>query len=403
MLSEPTLTNWGGFIGFLPYNDHWYHSRRLMRPWLSKKTTEDFHSCQSTQTRALLRQLLAASKYLRKSEELEAELYGATATTLARYIYGYEKKHPGDPLLGDLKEATNNFLTASLPSNFFVNIFPSLMHVPSWFPGAGWKRTAQEWRKQQEAAVTAAFEWTKAQMSEGTCEPSVVSSLLNESKELGPGIKESEDHIKQLAVSLFIAGPDTIVSTMMIFITAMLLFPEVQRRAQQEVDSVLNIDQLPTLADQIRLEYVGRVVEEVLRWRPIAPLGGPHATSQDDTYRDLDIPKGATVAITRDEDIYEDPDSFNPDRFLDPTVPTPPVFGFGRRACPGQHYAKASLFLQISSILATFDIVCEKNDNGFDINPTLESADQVPYHTKPFQVKLVPRSVPRIALLEVEE
>ena len=53
----------------------------------------------------------------------------------------------------------------------------------------------------------------------------------------------------------------------------MVLHPEVQRKAQAEVDRVIGGDRLPTLADQPNLPYVDALVQEVLRWNPAGPLG----------------------------------------------------------------------------------------------------------------------------------
>lgn len=53
----------------------------------------------------------------------------------------------------------------------------------------------------------------------------------------------------------------------------MMLFPEVQRKAQAEVDAVVGCDRLPRIADRDALPYVGAVLKEVLRWRPVVPLG----------------------------------------------------------------------------------------------------------------------------------
>ncbi|QRV88350.1 cytochrome P450 family protein [Ceratobasidium sp. AG-Ba] len=402
MLAEPSLTNWGGFVGFLNYNSRWQKSRRLMHPWLHKKAVEELHSTEPLQTRLLIRRLILSSGDLTTSEGLEAEFYIALSATLAHYVYGYTTDtSTKDPMISELKLATNNFITAALPANFLVNVFPSLASVPGWLPGAGWKRTANLWREQQERAVDSAYQWTKTQMAQGTNKTSIVSSLLSHASDLGLSAEEADSYIKQLAITLFVAGPDTITSTLLIFVLAMLRYPEVQKRAQLEIDAVVDLDRLPSLEDRPNLEYVERLVEEVLRWRPIAPLGVPHATSEDDVYGGYHIPKGAMLmrtyrAITRDEEVYKAPENFDPDRYLDPRVPCPPTFGFGRRACPGLHYAKTSLFLTISSILATFDITCVKDGEGSDIMPTLESANQVPYHPKPFRVNLVPRLASRV-------
>lgn len=53
----------------------------------------------------------------------------------------------------------------------------------------------------------------------------------------------------------------------------MTLHPEVVRRAQSEIDAVVGRDRVPSFEDQPRLPYVMAVAKEVLRWRPVAPLG----------------------------------------------------------------------------------------------------------------------------------
>ena len=53
----------------------------------------------------------------------------------------------------------------------------------------------------------------------------------------------------------------------------MTLYPEIQRRAQAEIDAVVGPDRLPCLDDRPNLSYVEAVVKETLRWNPVAPLG----------------------------------------------------------------------------------------------------------------------------------
>lgn len=60
---------------------------------------------------------------------------------------------------------------------------------------------------------------------------------------------------------------------MMTFFLMMVLNPEVSRRAQAELDSVVGTDRLPVFDDQYRLPYVNALIKEVLRWHPPLPLG----------------------------------------------------------------------------------------------------------------------------------
>lgn len=56
-----------------------------------------------------------------------------------------------DPYIGIAEKALKSVNVATLPGNFLVNVLPILSHVPDWFPGAGFKKKAREWRKLQDA------------------------------------------------------------------------------------------------------------------------------------------------------------------------------------------------------------------------------------------------------------
>lgn len=63
------------------------------------------------------------------------------------------------------------------------------------------------------------------------------------------------------------------VNTLLMFTVAMILFPEVQKKAQEELDKVIGNSRLPAVADREELDYTWRLVQEVLRWGPVAPIG----------------------------------------------------------------------------------------------------------------------------------
>ena len=68
-------------------------------------------------------------------------------------------------------------------------------------------------------------------------------------------------------------GADTTVSSEYAFFLAMVLFPEVQKKAQDEIDAVVGNERLPTFADQSQLPYVNAIVTELMRWNNVVPLG----------------------------------------------------------------------------------------------------------------------------------
>ena len=127
------------------------------------------------------------------------------------------------------------------------------------------------------------------------------------------------------------------------FFLAMIFNPKAMKKAQEELDRVVGKGELPGFAHRGDLPYIDALIKEVLRWNPPVPSGVPVRAMQDDVYRGCFIPAGATVignvwAICQNPDVYPDPKSFNPDRFLkdgkiNPLVldPEDRIFGAGRR------------------------------------------------------------------------
>jgi cytochrome P450 len=165
------------------------------------------------------------------------------------------------------------------------------------------------------------------------------------------------------------------------FSLAMLAYPEVQARAQAELDAVVGRTRLPSFADYPHLPYIRATVKEALRWRPVDPVGLPHRSIEDDWYEGMFIPKG-TVCIAnvwhlnRDPEIYgEDAAHFNPARHLDADgniTSGPPdtkeenhfTYGFGRRLCVGRHVANNSLFIDIAILLWATKMERKKDASG---------------------------------------
>ncbi len=75
----------------------------------------------------------------------------------------------------------------------------------------------------------------------------------------------------------------------------MTVFPDVQRKAQEEIDRVIGANRLPTAQDRENLPYINAIVKEVLRWQPVAPMGLPHTSTEEDVCEGYLIPKGAMV------------------------------------------------------------------------------------------------------------
>ncbi|KAG6896383.1 hypothetical protein C0992_008664 [Termitomyces sp. T32_za158] len=233
-----------------------------------------------------------------------------------------------------------------------------------------------------------------------------------------------EDVVQWGANSLYGGGTDT-ATVLTVFVLAMVLNPEVQKKAQEELDSVLEPGLLPTLGDRSRLPYMEALLLEILRFHPIGPMGIPHCVAQDDYYKGMFIPKDSIIlvnlwycdaktSLTKDSfqstrliahspEIYTHPYRFDPGRFhnsdqpqLDPQAY---VYGFGRRACPGRELANANIFLLMSMMLTVFNLTKAVDTDGNEITPEWSFGPGTVSHPQTFPFKIEPRSTDAEALI----
>jgi cytochrome P450 len=99
-----------------------------------------------------------------------------------------------------------------------------------------------------------------------------------------PPEKSELNIIKDTTGTLYLGGTDTTVAAVIAFFLAMLVYPDVQRKAQAEIDRVLGKDRLPEMEDAPQLPYVQGVVNECLRWLPVTPLGYFLSYRQETSY-----------------------------------------------------------------------------------------------------------------------
>jgi len=156
-------------------------------------------------------------------------------------------------------------------------------------------------------------------------------------------------------------------------------FPEEQAKVHAEIDACIGRHRAPTFDDKQSLPRLGAFVSEALRWRPPTANGFPHQTTEDVIWENYRIPAGTTVlgnhwAISRDPEVYPEPDVFKPQRWINDQGRLKEdsklfIFGFGRRTCPGQHVGNRSVFIYSLLVLWAFQLTLDPtkalNDMGF--------------------------------------
>jgi cytochrome P450 len=400
MASE--LMGWQQVTPFADYGDIWRKHRKLSHTHLNKIIATEYNPLHEKVARFYLKCLLDHPEKFREDHRL------AAGKAILSLTYGIDPQTTEDPFVTAPEEAMAELSKSVIPGKWLVDTIPALKHVPEWFPGAYFKRYAKTQMELVDRMAASPFESVKKAMAAGTAVPSIVSKHLHEIE----GDKEEENVLKWAAATMYLAGADTTVSSVGSFFLAMTRHPESFKKAQEELDRVVGTERLPTFEDRPNLPYVEAVMKEVLRWHPVLPLGFLHKTVQEDVYDGYYIPNETTVfpniwGVTRNEDEYTDANAFNPDRYFIPNKlghlpvdPTTYVFGFGRRICPGMHFADASLFIILVCVIATFDIEREVDEEGREIVPPEAYVNSMLSFPKTFKCRIRPRSKAAAALIE---
>eukprot|EP01132_Coremiostelium_polycephalum_P003800 gene3800-4729_t len=168
-----------------------------------------------------------------------------------------------------------------------------------------------------------------------------------------------------IAVDLILAGTDTSASTIEYFMLYMSNYPEIQNKAFTELEKVVGKGNKVNLSHRQSTPYLNAVMKEVMRMKPVAPLGLPRSCHSDITIDGIFIPKGAQLiqniyGLLHSPDYWDRPNEFIPERFL--TADDQPEniafipFGVGQRNCIGQSLAYEEIYIAISNILMNFEI-----------------------------------------------
>ncbi|KAG0706763.1 cytochrome P450, partial [Suillus ampliporus] len=374
--------------GLMPYGDRWRLHRRIFNQAFRQAEIPAHHAMQLRCAHKMLFSFLQdPGNYARHFQMFSLSFVLSIA-------YDYEVKTKDDPIAHVMEKYCELVVNALSPgATALMETFPFLLKLPSWFPGAAFKRASMECLKAGNDIKDIPFQHVVDRMSTGDAAPCFVTDTLNR-------MRLSEDDVvittavKEAAAITFAAAFETTSSTLLVFLLAMVLNPEVQVKAQAEIDQVVGKDRLPDFNDRPALPYVEAILRETLRWHPALPFGFPSTTTTSDVYKGYLIPKG--LAMTHDETKYPSPDKFKPERFLREdgslTSDTMPLgFGWGRRICAGRHLADASLWIGIASFLANFSVHEALDEHGRNIPVIPKFTTGFVIHPEEFPCRIVPR------------
>ncbi|KAJ7450184.1 cytochrome P450 [Mycena latifolia] len=399
MLNEVVAAGW--MIALLPYGKRWKDVRKVFHQGYQGALSSEIPSSQLHATRMFLKRLLSTP------DDFLGHIRLMTGGLILSATYGIDVVATDDPYLESAARGLEAASTAGSPGRYYaVEALPFLKHLPSWFPGAGFKRQAKEWSAILTEMRARPFAFLEASVAAGAARPSIGASLLRAMEEAKTSDDAYAREILKDTLALFYRSTAPIYS----FFLAMVTHQDLQTEAQKAVDAVVGATRLPEFSDNIPM--VDAIVRELLRWRPVSPLF-VHAVKVDDEYKGHRIPAGSTVMFNQwcechsDQNIYgPDTHEFRPARWLrdgqlDPAMPNiDPAFGFGRRFCPGMDMALKTIWLAVASLLATFDVRYSLDNAGCPIIPSgeYETIGSLSF-PKAFMCRITPRSDDAKALI----
>ncbi|KAF8954901.1 cytochrome P450, partial [Flammula alnicola] len=385
---RPTFVMLGELIGvdnsipLLQYGPTLRQHRKLCHSALGQESVKKYYTAQEDAAAMFIDSLLE------QPNEFAAQLRMTAGRIIMSVIYGIPVTTPDDIYITEAEELMEIVSKASVPGAYLVDLVPMLKHLPSWLPFNTIHKTAEHGRKLLYSVISQPYQHVKREMAEGVARPSFTAECLQAYESEAGGIDEDAEHLIRWAAGAMYAH----ICIDLTFIYAMALYPDVQRKIQAEIDSIVGRRRMPSIQDRPELPYTCAAVKETMRWRPAAPLGVARRTSADDYYRVLPN----IWAISTDETSGIPSGDFSPERFMtgehakDALDPHSYAFGFGHN----------NMFLLISWLMATVNISKPKDEQGIEKPLNVTYTDGLVSYPEPFEACFTPRYQEVVSLVK---
>ncbi|KAG2125145.1 cytochrome P450 [Suillus clintonianus] len=359
MIAAGEMFHGGMAIGFAHWGERFRRMRRALHAHLQPKAAETYGPLQMSHVKNTVLGILD------DPQNFQSHVLAYTSTTIMKITYGKNTPTSAtDPAVIAIRHFVKVGTAIVRPYAYLVDTIPWLKYVP-WY-GLDLKREYESVKKLNLSQLNRVKEQMQSDVDIG---PSFARHIL----ENGYGLSETE--MAFLGGSFFSAGSETTSILICTVFMAAACFPEEQAKVQAELDEVIGRHRAPTFADQESLPRLQAFISEALRWRPPLPTGAALRTDDDLAHQEnYCIPAGTIVAgnhwqvlsISRDPDVFPEPDAFKPQRWIDDQGRLKDdfkvklfVYGFGRRVCPGQHIANRSIFLNSLLIMWAFQLALD--------------------------------------------
>ena len=322
----------------------WKRKRRLAQPAFHRERIAGFAGIMVQHTRAMLDRWVGNAAR-GAPLDVAADMMRLTLTVVGHALFGID-------LLAGADEVGRALTTALRITN---DRFYSLLSLPS-VPTPGNLRFARAMR-----VLDGVVSEIIAARRDAAPRQDLLGMLM-ETRDEGGGGGLTDRELRDEVLTMVLAGHETTANSLTWALALLSGAPDVDGRLHREAARVLD-GRDPTVADLPRLEYAARVNQEAMRLFPPAWVFGREAIAPD-VFGTFHLPAGAAVtvcpwALHRDPRFWEDPERFDPDRFLPAAVAARAKYAYvpfaaGPRMCIGNTFAMMEMQLVLAMIARRF-------------------------------------------------
>ncbi|KAL1980198.1 hypothetical protein VTN96DRAFT_4464 [Rasamsonia emersonii] len=253
-------------------------------------------------------------------------------------------------------------------------------------------RKAREMRDRRDKYLNALNHDLDERMAKGIHRPCIQANVI-----LDKEAKLNKEELTSISLTMLSGGLDTITTLVAWSVALLAQRPDIQDKAAEAIKEYYDEKQpLCDAEDDQQCAYIVALVREFLRYYTVLRLALPRTSIKDITYEGVVIPKGTVFflnawACNMDPEVWDDPETFRPERWLE--KPDAPLFtyGIGYRMCAGSLLANRELYLVFLRMLNSFRI--EKYDE-VDCHPVTGNSDPTSLVSIPkqYRVRFIPKN-----------
>ncbi|MEL6777840.1 MAG: cytochrome P450 [Cyanobacteria bacterium J06597_16] len=326
----------------------WQQQRRLIQPAFQQKQLIKLHGIMWGCVEALLHEW--AQKPADEVVDIAAEMTRLTLKIVSLTLFSVDVSNHSSRLRSALE---------ILVDQVFLRLTNPFM-PPTWVP----TKTNRRFRAAKQTVDEFVLNLIQARKQRPIENIDLLSMLLAaRDEETGKGM--SDQQLLNEIITLINAGHETTATSLAWTWHLLCTHPAAMAHMHSEVDAVLQ-GGIPTFENLSKLKYTRRIFDESLRLRPPGMALAPRAALVDDELGGYALPKGSIVNLAfyytlRHPEFWEQPQQFDPDRFLPEKSKSRPKYaympwGAGPHVCIGKNFAVMETLMILSAIAQRFQV-----------------------------------------------